>query len=89
VVQLDRGTLEHADLKITLVIWLPQPLLTIMDTAGGRIDIASLASILGAASVKFYALLGIFALGPVAFRAQGVKRQLNMAIGKTEPCTRP
>jgi hypothetical protein len=69
---------------VMLIIWLPQPLLTIMATAGGRIDIASLAFILGAASVKFYALLGTFALGLVAFRAEGVNGQLHMANGGTE-----
>jgi len=55
---------------IMLLIWLPQPLLTNIGLAGGWIDIATPGFILGAASVKFYALLAVFGLGIATFHAQ-------------------
>jgi hypothetical protein len=68
-------------LLITLVIWLPQPLLTTLATAGGRIDIATLAFMLGAASVKFYALVGTFALGLFAYHVEQRQGQPDRYTG--------
>jgi hypothetical protein len=54
---------------ILLAIWLPQGQLTELILAGQTIPVASPAFLLGPASAKFYALLGVFLLGLAAFRA--------------------
>ena len=51
------------------IVWLPQPLLTILVTAGRTIEVAPPSFLLGAASLKFYALLGTLVLGLLAPRA--------------------
>ena len=68
-------------LLILVIIWLPQPILTMLATFGGIIDVATPFFILGAASIKFYALLGTFALGLTAFRIDEVNTQNAVADG--------
>jgi hypothetical protein len=59
---------------VVTAIWLPQPLLTLITTGGGRINVTSLAFVLGAASVKFYALLAVFSLALATFYTQFAHR---------------
>jgi hypothetical protein len=56
-------------LLILAVIWLPQNALTELALAGRPLHVVSPAFILGAPSLKFYALLGTFFLGLAAFQA--------------------
>jgi Glycosyltransferase family 87 len=57
-------------ITVLAILWLPQPLLTILTMGGGPVSVVSPAFILGASSLKSYALLATFALGLAAFRAE-------------------
>jgi hypothetical protein len=60
---------------IVAIVWLPQPLLTVLATAGRTIDVTPPSVLLGAASLKFYALLATFILGLVTLRMDIVNAQ--------------
>jgi hypothetical protein len=62
-VNIQSGWMPMALVLIVLIVWLPQPLLTSLVTAGRTISVAPPSFLLGAASLKFYALLGTLALG--------------------------
>ena len=68
---------------ILMVLWMPQVVLTRLALAGHSIRVANWAFMLGAPSLKFYALLGIFALGLTICRAELVKSRLNGVCGDT------
>jgi hypothetical protein len=53
---------------ILVIIWTPQMFWTKLALAGHSIVVESWIFVLGAPSLKFYALLGTFALGRVAYR---------------------
>ena len=55
---------------ILLVIWLPQDALAELTRTDCYFGVCSWTFMLGVPSLKFYALLGIFTLGIVAFRAE-------------------
>jgi hypothetical protein len=55
---------------ILMVLCLPQKTLIELALAGRTIHVAGPAFMLGAASLKFYALLGVFILGLSAYRAE-------------------
>jgi Glycosyltransferase family 87 len=63
------GWAPIALMLILPTVWLPQPLLTILATAGRTIEVAPPSFLLGVASLKFYALLGTLALALLALRA--------------------
>jgi hypothetical protein len=65
---------------ILLVIWLPQPALTFLATVGGTVKVTTPAFILGAASLKFYALLGTFVLVLAAFQAESRRNMVDGGI---------
>lgn len=65
------------------IIWLPQPFLTMILTGGQTVTIAPPSFLLGAASLKFYALLGIFVLGLVALRADIANMHRGLGDGAT------
>jgi len=60
---------------ILVVLWMPQIILTKLALAGRSLRIAPWTFMLGAPSLKFYALLAIFALGLAAVRAGEVTEQ--------------
>jgi Glycosyltransferase family 87 len=55
---------------IVAVVWSPQQMLTKLALAGRTVHVASWAFMLGAPSLKFYALLAIFILGLAAFSGE-------------------
>jgi Glycosyltransferase family 87 len=55
---------------ILVIIWTPQQAITQLALGSRSVRIASWTFMLGAPSVKFYALLGLFALGLIAFQAE-------------------
>jgi len=55
---------------ILAIDWIPQTFLTEVAQAGRTFGVVSWTFMLGAPSLKFYALLAIFALGLTAFRAE-------------------
>jgi hypothetical protein len=55
---------------ILLVIWLPQDALAELTRTDCYFGVCSWTFMLGVPSLKFYALLGIFTLGIVAFQAE-------------------
>jgi hypothetical protein len=57
-------------LAIMLILWTPQILLTKLALRGQSVSTVSWTFMLGAPSLKFYALLGVFALGVIAYRAE-------------------
>jgi hypothetical protein len=68
------GNLRSKWMPATLVlivatVWVPQLLLTSLITGGRTIEVAPPSFLLGAASIKFYALLGTLVLGLLALRA--------------------
>jgi alpha-1,2-mannosyltransferase len=72
-----RGTVKSqlrwmpATLVLILAIgWIPQNMLTELAQAGRSFSVFSWTFMLGAPSLKFYALLGTFVLGLTAFRAE-------------------
>ena len=74
--------LEWIPLVLVLIlpiIWLPQPVLTILLTGGRTITMAPPLFLLGAASLKFYALLGTFILGLLALRTDIVTASQDTA----------
>jgi hypothetical protein len=54
------------------IIWLPQLNLTVFLTGGRTIEAITPSFLIGAASIKFYALLGTFTLGLTALHAEEV-----------------
>jgi hypothetical protein len=80
---LQGGWISIALVLILPIVWLPQPLLTTLVTAGRTIDVAPPSFLLGAASLKFYALVAIFILGLVALRADKVNARDQPDIGAT------
>ena len=73
-----------AVLVSTLVVfWIPQVALTNLALAGRSIRVAPWTFMLGAPSLKFYALLGIFALGLATFRTEPVNDRLEGVDGGT------
>lgn len=62
-------------LLILPIVWLPQPLLTTLFTGGRIITEAPPSFLLGAASLKFYALLGTFVSGLMALRLDIISGQ--------------
>ena len=62
-------------LLILPIVWLPQPLLTTLFTGGRTITVISPSFLLGAASLKFYALLATFVSGLIALRLDVVSAQ--------------
>jgi hypothetical protein len=66
-----RSLLTQTVLVLILVIgWIPQNMLTELAQAGRSFSVFSWTFMLGAPSLKFYALLGTFALGLIAFQAE-------------------
>ena len=59
---------------IMAIVWTPQMLLTNLALAGRSIGVESWTFVLGAPSLKFYALLGTFALGLAAYRIEGAAK---------------
>jgi len=55
---------------ILVILWMPQIVLTKLALAGRSISVAPWTFMLGAPSLKFYALLAIFSLGLAAFKAE-------------------
>jgi Glycosyltransferase family 87 len=55
---------------ILVIVWTPQILLTKLALAGHTIIVAPWTFMIGAPSLKFYALLGTFALGLAAYRVE-------------------
>jgi hypothetical protein len=55
---------------ILVVVWIPQILWTNLALGGRSLPVVPWTFMLGAPSIKFYALLGSFALGLAAFRAE-------------------
>jgi hypothetical protein len=66
---------------ILMILWMPQVVLTRLALAGHSIRVASWSFMLGAPSLKFYALLGIFALGLTSCRVELVKNRLSGVPG--------
>jgi alpha-1,2-mannosyltransferase len=69
--------------SILVVLWMPQIALTNLALAGHPIRVAPWTFMLGAPSLKFYALLGIFALGLATFRAVPVNNGPELVDGGT------
>jgi hypothetical protein len=59
--------MPFALMLILLVVWMPQLVWTKLALGGRSLPVAPWHFMLGAPSIKFYALLGIFALGLAAF----------------------
>jgi len=57
-------------ISILVILWMPQIALTSLALAGRSIHIVPWTFMLGAPSLKFYALLGIFALGLAIFQSE-------------------
>jgi alpha-1,2-mannosyltransferase len=57
-------------LLILAVVWMPQIVWTKLALCGHSLAVAPWTFMLGAPSIKFYALLGIFSLGLAAFRTE-------------------
>jgi alpha-1,2-mannosyltransferase len=66
---------------ILFVLWLPQTEMTKLALGGRSVRVVSWAFMLGAPSVKFYALLAIFILGLLAFRAEKVSTEQSLMDG--------
>jgi alpha-1,2-mannosyltransferase len=71
---------------ILAIGWVPQSTLTELAQAGHALSDFSWTFMLGAPSLKFYVLIGIFVLGLMTFRAE--KRELEKAAGRIEELTR-
>jgi Glycosyltransferase family 87 len=69
--------------SILVVLWTPQIVLTNLALAGHSLRVAPWTFMLGAPSLKFYALLGIFALGLAAFWAESKNIRPVSADGGT------
>jgi hypothetical protein len=54
---------------VLAIVWSPQQAITRLALGGRSTRVASWAFMLGAPSLKFYTLLGLFALGLIAFQA--------------------
>jgi hypothetical protein len=70
-------------IAILIIVWSPQQVLTKLALGGRSVRVASWAFMLGAPSLKFYALLGLFALGLTAFWAEkrSVPDHLSSGLG--------
>jgi alpha-1,2-mannosyltransferase len=66
---------------ILAVLWMPQIILTKLALGGRSLHAAPWTFMLGAPSLKFYALLAIFALGMVAFQAKATDGERQMTDG--------
>jgi len=66
---------------ILVVVWMPQIVLTKLALAGGSLRVAPWTFMLGAPSLKLYALLAIFTLGLIAFRAEVADARRDTAEG--------
>ena len=58
--------------SILLIVWTPQIVLTKLALGGRSLSVAPWTFMLGAPSIKFYALMAILGLGLAALRAQAV-----------------
>ena len=68
-----------------LIIWMPQLVLTRLALGGRSLNVAPWTFMLGAPSIKFYALLLIFGLGVAGLWAKGVSRRYGVVAGGTLP----
>jgi alpha-1,2-mannosyltransferase len=68
-----------------LLLWIPQILLTKLALGGRSLSVAPWTFMLGAPSLKFYALLAIFGLGLVALRAKMPKTNPGTMAGGSVP----
>ena len=62
--------MQVALMLLLVIVWLPQPLMTILLTGGRTMTVVPPSFLLGVGSVKFYALLGTFAVGLLALHAE-------------------
>ncbi len=62
---------------IALIVWIPQNMLTELAQAGRTFTVYSWTFMLGAPSLKFYALVAMFVLGLITFRADQNARTWN------------
>jgi hypothetical protein len=73
-----QSRIQIALLAIGILIWLPQQALTNLALGGSVVRPVSWAFMVGPASLKFYALLGVFVLEVAAFRtASMVSREAD------------
>jgi hypothetical protein len=70
---------------ILVILWMPQIVLTKLALAGRSIRVASWTFMLGAPSLKFYALLTMLVMGLAAFRAEATDLQCYTAHGDASP----
>jgi alpha-1,2-mannosyltransferase len=68
-----------------LLVWMPQILLTKLALGGRSLSVAPWTFMIGAPSIKFYALLAIFGLGLVALRAKTANTSPGTAAGGALP----
>jgi hypothetical protein len=86
IIACSMGTIQPRWIPVALililpVVWLPQPLLTTLLMAGRTIEVVPPSFLLGAASLKFYALLGTFALALTALHVNRANTQYDTAEG--------